>query len=79
MTIIVAVCRDLQLHQFEIKDGESNYNMDGEMFGSFNYRPNGTVAMYACNSGFTLKGNANRTCDTGNWTGTVPECEESKC
>ncbi len=79
MTIIVAVCRYLRQIEIEIEHGESNYNMDGEMFGSFSYRPNGTVVMYVCNSGYTLDGNSNRTCDTGNWTGTVPRCEESKC
>ena len=41
-------------------------------------RPNGTVATYTCISGFRLDGNASRTCDTGNWTGTVPVCTESK-
>ncbi len=41
-------------------------------------RSNGTVATYTCISGFRLDGNATRICDTGNWTGTVPVCIESK-
>ncbi len=41
-------------------------------------RPNGTVATYTCDGGFRLDGNATRICDTGNWTGTVPVCIESK-
>ena len=41
-------------------------------------RPNGTAATYTCDDGFRLDGNATRTCDTGNWTGTVPVCIESK-
>ncbi len=74
MIIILAVCRDLR--QIEIENGDSNYSMEGRFFGSFRYRPNGTVAMYTCNDGFKLDGNVNRTCDTGNWTGTVPVCVE---
>ncbi len=31
-----------------------------------------------CDGGFRLDGNATRICDTGNWTGTVPVCIESK-
>ncbi len=41
-------------------------------------RPNGTVATYTCMNGYKLDGNATRTCDTGNWTGTVPECIASE-
>ncbi len=41
-------------------------------------RPNGTIATYTCDDGFRLHGNATRICDTGNWTGTVPVCIESK-
>ncbi len=41
-------------------------------------RPNGTVATYTCDGGFMLDGNATRICNTGNWTGTVPVCIESK-
>ena len=38
---------------------------------------NETVAIYTCNDGFSLDGNANRICDTGKWTGVEPMCIES--
>ncbi|XP_064385779.1 uncharacterized protein LOC135334492 isoform X2 [Halichondria panicea] len=44
-------------------------------------RPNGTVARYTCMDmdRFMLVGDANRTCDTGNWTGTAPVCIKTFC
>ncbi len=43
----------------------------------------GTVAMYGCNTGFSLVGNNNRTCTgdgsstTGSFNGVAPICEGS--
>jgi len=35
----------------------------------------GTTATYACNSGFTLSGNASRSCQaSGSWSGSAPTC-----
>ncbi len=35
----------------------------------------GTTATYACNGGYTLLGNATRSCDAGgSWSGTAPTC-----
>ncbi len=60
-----------------MENGTLEYDTDEDVFSAT--RPNGTVAMYTCISGFKLDGNANRICDTGNWTGTKPVCMESKC
>ncbi|XP_055886163.1 sushi, von Willebrand factor type A, EGF and pentraxin domain-containing protein 1-like [Biomphalaria glabrata] len=38
------------------------------------------VAKYQCNEGYDLVGNTERTCsDTGEWSGTVPVCNEVVC
>src|SRR5262249_28751942 len=40
----------------------------------------GTVATYACNTGFTLSGSAMRTCQTdGTWGGSAPTCVANAC
>ena len=59
-----------------MENGTLEYNMEEDVFNGT--RPNGTVATYTCINGFRLDGNATRTCDTGNWTGTVPVCIESR-
>ena len=42
------------------------------------YKSNGKdKATYSCNSGYTLKGNQNRNCVNGEWTGQEPTCELS--
>ncbi len=71
--IFVAFCSNLS--QFD--NGDFMYEPDDLLNGT---RPNGTVATYTCMDmdRFRLDGNATRTCDTGNWTGTVPVCVESK-
>ncbi|XP_064385961.1 uncharacterized protein LOC135334617 isoform X2 [Halichondria panicea] len=68
-----AFCSDLR----EIGSGTLEYNMEEDVFNGT--RPNGTAATYTCDDGFRLDGNATRTCDTGNWTGTVPVCIEIFC
>ena len=36
----------------------------------------GSTATYECNTGFTLMGNIERTCqDDGDWSGTEPTCD----
>ncbi len=62
----------------EIENGASNYTMNEELIGGNSYRPNGTLETYTCDDGYSLVGDANRICDTGNWMGTVPVCVESK-
>jgi hypothetical protein len=40
----------------------------------------GTTATYACNTGYNLQGNANRTCQANaTWSGTAPTCVSSLC
>ncbi|XP_064385904.1 uncharacterized protein LOC135334578 isoform X3 [Halichondria panicea] len=70
-----AVCFDLP--QIEMEIGTLEYNMEEDMISGT--RPNGTVATYTCINGFKLDGDADRICDTGNWTGTVPVCIEIFC
>ena len=43
-------------------------------------RQYGAVVHYSCNSGFSLYGNANRTClSQGNWSGSQPTCGSNEC
>ncbi len=35
----------------------------------------GSTATYTCHTGYTLVGSVSRTCDSGNWSSTVPTCE----
>lgn len=40
----------------------------------------GSTATYTCNSGYTLSGDASRTCEgSGSWSGSVPSCVSSGC
>ncbi|XP_064397880.1 uncharacterized protein LOC135344578 [Halichondria panicea] len=68
-----AFCRDLP----PIDNGVLEYDMMESLFNAT--RPNGTVAMYTCDDGLRLDGNATsyRICDTGNWTATEPVCIEN--
>ena len=39
----------------------------------------GSEALYQCNEGYILQGNGSRMCeDTGEWTGTVPSCQQGE-
>ncbi len=35
----------------------------------------GSTATYTCHTGYTLVSSVSRTCDSGNWSSTVPTCE----
>jgi len=37
----------------------------------------GSVATYSCNQGHSLIGDANRTCESGTWSGAEPTCRTS--
>ena len=52
---------------------------NGQVFyshGTINERPAGTVASYACSTGYFLTGDSSRVCQVnGLWSSAVPVCE----
>ncbi len=65
---IVITCSDLTVPA----NGVISYNL-----GIDSLRPVGTVAIYTCNTGYTLNGNqTRRACVSGGiWNGSTPNCE----
>ena len=60
-------CNDLS----EVANGNVSYYNSG----SSNRRLVNAVATYSCNSGYSLEGGENRTCEVdGDWSGTAPTC-----
>lgn len=52
--------------------GNGRVNVSSTTFGS--------NAMYSCNTGYTLKGNDNRTCTgNGTWSAVTPTCDRTYC
>ncbi len=52
-------------------NGMIGYNM-----GTASSRPEGTVATYTCNPGYTFIGGGTRTCGSdGVWSGSIPVCQ----
>ena len=54
-------------------------NLTDPANGSVNHTAGTTfkqTATYSCNTGYSLVGNSNRTCQaTGNWSGSAPTCQ----
>ncbi len=66
--IFVAFCSDLP----QVVNGDFMYNLTEDLLNAT--KLNGTVVTYICPSGFSLDGNATRTCFNGDWSDTEPVC-----
>ncbi len=53
----------------------TNGNISYDFVG-FPRRPYGSVATHACNQGYDLSGDKERTCNNGEWLGTTLACLE---